>query len=61
MNIKEVNFWYWLVDLLPAKLLYFCFMKVMCHATTGKYGNTNVPELEGMEAVKRYSDDNCIA
>ena len=28
MNIKEVNFWYWVVKLLPKKLVYFCFMHV---------------------------------
>ena len=57
MNIQEVNFWYWLVGLLPKKLIYFCFMHVMAYATTGKYGQTVVPELSGMDAAKRYMDD----
>ena len=60
MRIKEINFWYWVVRLLPVKLVYFCFMHVMAHATTGKYGNTVVPELSGMVAVKRYADDKHI-
>lgn len=57
MTMREVTFWYWLVDRLPRKLVYFCFMKVMAHATTGKYGYTVVPELGGMDAVERYAND----
>ena len=49
--------WYWIVDRLPKRVVYFCFMKVMAHATTGKYGSTIVPELSGMDAIQRYSDD----
>jgi len=60
MNVKEINFWYWLVKLLPKKLIYFCFMHVMAYATSGKYGTTVVPELTGMDAIKRYSKDNKI-
>lgn len=61
MENKEVKIWYWLVDRLPRKLVYFCFMKVMAHSTTGKYGTTIVPELTGMDAIKRFSDDFNIA
>jgi hypothetical protein len=57
MKVREVNFWYWLVARLPRKLVYFCFMHVMAYATTGKYGETVVPELTSMDAIKRYGDD----
>lgn len=57
MNSKEVGFWYWLVKKLPKKLLYFCFVHVMAYATMGKYGETVVPELSGMDAIKRFGDD----
>ena len=57
MNIRQVNFWYWLVDKLPKKLIYFSFMHVMAHATTGEYSNTIVPELTGMDAINRYGND----
>lgn len=60
MNVKETNFWFWLVKLLPNKLVYFCFMHVMAYATTGKYGSTIVPELSGLDAAKRYGDDKGI-
>ena len=57
---KEISFWYWLVGLMPKKLVYFSFMHVMAYATTGKYGNTIVPDLAGMEAITRYGKDNGI-
>ena len=60
MNVKETNFWFWLVKLLPNKLVYFCFMHVMAYSTTGKYSSTIVPELSGMDAIKRYGDDKGI-
>ena len=58
MKIKEMNFWFWVSRLLPVKVVYFSFIHVMVHATTGKYGSTEVPELTGMDAIKRYGDDN---
>ena len=60
MKLREVNFWYWLVRLLPNKLVYFCFMHVMAYSTTGRYGTTIVPELSGMEAIERYGNDKGI-
>ena len=60
MNVKKINFWYWLVRRLPKKLVYFSFMHVMVYSTTGKYGNTIVPDLTGMDAIKRYGDDKGI-
>ena len=60
MDTKETNFWFWLVKHLPRKLVYFCFIHVMAYSTTGKYGNTILPELSGMDAIKRYGDDKGI-
>ncbi len=57
MSVRETNFWFWLVRRLPKRVIYFCFMHVMAHSTTGKYGNTIAPELTGMDAVKRYGED----
>jgi len=54
---RMVNFWYWLVNMLPKRLVYFSFMHVIAHATTGKHGNTIVPELTAMEAIERYAKD----
>ena len=60
MKTQEVNFWYWLVAKLPTKIIYFCFMHVMVYSTTGKYGDTVVPELSGMDAIKRFGDDKRV-
>ncbi len=57
MSNREVSFWYWIVRRLPKRLVYFCFMHVMAYCTTRKYGDTVVPELTGMDAIKRYGDD----
>ncbi len=60
MKSNEMDFWYWLVKLLPIKLVYFCFMHVMAYSTTGEYSNTVVPELTGMDAIKRYGNDKGV-
>ena len=57
MLLKEVDFWYWVVSKLPKKVIYFSFLHVMVHASTGKYSDTIVPELTGMDAIKRYAKD----
>jgi hypothetical protein len=60
MKKKEIDFWFWLVRLLPEKIIYFCFVHVMAYSTTGKYGSTIMPELSGMDAIDRYSKDKKI-
>lgn len=60
MGTKEIDFWYWLVSLLPVKLVYFCFMSVMCYATTGKYSDTLTSKLTGIEAIDRYAKDKKV-
>ena len=60
MKTKQVKVWYWLVNMLPTKMIYFCFMHVMAYSTTGKYGSTIVPELTGVDAIKRYGKDKGI-
>ena len=57
MSVFEINLWYWIVDKLPKKLLYFCFMHIMAYSTTGKYSNTIVPDLTAMDAVDRFRKD----
>ncbi len=58
--------WYWHVKrklgLVPYKvagwmprwLVYHCTIRLISHATTGKYGSTVVPELGAMEALDRW-------
>lgn len=42
---------------LPKSVVLYCALYVMSYATTGKYSNTVVPELSGMDAIKRFSHD----
>lgn len=41
--------------LLPKQLVKWCFVRVTAHATTGKYGDTVVPELTAMDALSRWN------
>ena len=40
--------------LLPHYLIMWCYIRVVANATTGDYGNTIVPELSAMDALKRW-------
>jgi hypothetical protein len=44
----------WLVWRLPRPVVMWAFIRVGAHATTGPYGNTVVPELTMMEALRRW-------
>jgi hypothetical protein len=39
---------------LPKSLVYWCAIRLMAHATTGKYSNQVVPELLAMDALQRW-------
>ena len=41
---------------LPRKIVYWCAIRVIAHATQGKYGLTVVPDLTAMEALRRWHD-----
>ena len=55
MTIKE-KLLVWLAYKTPRKLAYWCAVRVMAHATAGKYGDTIVPELRAMEALRRWEE-----
>jgi hypothetical protein len=40
--------------LLPERLVYWCALRVIAHATSGQYSNQVVPELKAMEALHRW-------
>lgn len=52
MSLRQVKFWYWLVDLLPKKLVYFTVMRVWARATTEKYTDKHPDEVTWSMAVK---------
>ncbi len=41
---------------LPKELVTWCFVRVAALATSGKYGQTNVPRLTVVDALKRWQD-----
>ena len=49
-------FWQWVAWHLPKGLITWCYVRVGAHATTGEYGDTVVPELGMMDALKRWTD-----
>jgi len=57
MNKFVIDMWYYIVRLLPKRALYFSYLHILAHSTTGKYGNTNTAEIPAIEALKRWSDD----
>jgi hypothetical protein len=50
------KFWMKLAWALPRKLVMWSSIRLIAHATTGKYGSTVVPELSAMDAVKRWDE-----
>jgi hypothetical protein len=50
----ESKFYQWLAFKLPRRLVYWCAIRLIAFATTGKYGSTVVPELTAMDALQRY-------
>jgi hypothetical protein len=45
-----------LVWALPRSLVYWCAIRLIAHATTGKHGATIVPELSAMDALQRWEE-----
>lgn len=48
----------WIVYCLPRWLIYWAGIRLIAHATQGKYGNQVVPRLTAMDALKRWGNDN---
>jgi len=44
----------WIAWHLPKRIVYWCAIRVNAYATTGKYKNQIVPELNAMDALKRW-------
>lgn len=47
----------WIAAALPRRVAYYATMRLVCHATTGKYSDTVVPELGVMECLNRWDKD----
>lgn len=44
----------WAAWRLPRRLAYWAAVRVAAHATTGEHGDTVVPELTAVEALRRW-------
>jgi hypothetical protein len=54
---REALTW-WLAKRVPHEVASRVFCLIVGHATTGCYGNTIVPELAAMEALRRWDTPN---
>lgn len=52
MKDKLAQFIVW--HLLPKSVIYWASIRLMAHATTGEYGNTETPALLAVDALKRW-------
>ena len=50
----------WLSSKLPRRLVYWCAIRLYVHATTGRYSGQIVPELNALEALKRWNDNDPV-
>lgn len=55
-NKRKEKLKLFIVWLLPRWMVMWCSIRLIAHATTGKYSNTIVPELSAMDALKRWDD-----
>ena len=54
---KCENFLRALARRLPKRIQLYIYCDVVAVATTGKYGNTVVPEITAVDVLKRWSDE----
>ena len=58
MSNKQDKFYRWLAYRLPKRFAMWVYFDILAKATTGKYGNTVVPDLTAMDAIDRFCKDN---
>lgn len=46
----------WIAWRLPKKLVYWCAIRLLSHATQGKWSSQEVPTLLAMDALNRWED-----
>jgi hypothetical protein len=54
MDVRGTKLVMWFVWLLPRWLVYWCSVRLMSEASTGKWGHQVVPELTALDALKRW-------
>lgn len=56
----KTDIYQWIAHRLPARLRYFAAIDVGAYASTGRYGNTIVPDLTVMDAIDRFARDKGV-
>ena len=51
------NFYMWMSMWMPRDLVYWCAIRLMSEATTGKYSYQVVPELKAVDALQRWGNN----
>jgi len=51
---KADKFWMFISWYLPKKLVYWCAIRLGCNATQDQYSNQVVPDLNFVDALKRW-------
>ena len=54
LQVVKEKVQFWIAWKMPRWLVYFCSVRLMAHATQGENGDTVVPELTAMDALKRW-------
>lgn len=56
--MKANSFWFRLTQMVPKKLVYFCGIRLWCHATTGKYSDTIPDAITMSEILIRWKGED---
>ena len=52
--MRRINVRLWIANRMPRWLVYFCSIRMIAHATQGKWSTTNVPKLSAVDALGRW-------
>jgi hypothetical protein len=53
---KRHDAFVWVIWKLPRSVIYWAFIRLWAHGTTGQYGNTHPDDLTWSEALKRWGE-----
>ncbi len=53
--MRSENFWPWLAQRMPRKLVYWCAIRLMAHATTGRYSTCCPDRVTILQALDRWN------
>lgn len=46
----------WLANILPKRIVYFAYIRLLAHATTGKYSHLRPDEVDWSDALKAWEE-----